>query len=81
MRQLEDLHSIGSLMLTIDHAANYPMPWETDEQFKLRQAQVRDAAESIHRHHVQPLIDRIRLLERERFTNGRQNRIDVEWYP
>lgn len=81
MRTLEEQHSVYSIMMTIDNGIGIPTPWETKEQYERRVADATRAAESIHRHHIQPLIDRVRRLERERLESKRDNRIDVEWYP
>lgn len=74
MRELRDLHSVGSMMFTMDNGIGIQTPWETDDEYRLRESSVRAAASSIYRHHVEPLIERIERLECERLEVKTDNK-------
>lgn len=74
MRELRDLHSVGSMMFTMDNGIGMHTPWETHDEYQNRVSFVCDAASSIWRHHVEPLIERIERLERERLEVKTDNK-------
>ena len=74
--ELIQRHSVFSLMMTLDHGIGAPVtpPFHTDQTWQRHNAAVQDQAQSIHRHHVQPLLDEIEAL-RLRLTVASKERV------